>query len=274
MKTKLILAGVTVIACLLALMLPTQAANTFWSPPPLPDPSLTTPGGTRAEAYAISSVPFSTLIDGQKATYSQNGCYGYPNLSVWYSYTPSSPRVLRAELPYGQWANVTVYAGDSTFGFGCLGSGGNFEFMANAGTTYYFQISSYGFYPPYSVKFNLLDMGPPPELHLALNSVGAVNSRTGTATVGGTITCTAPLSVNYGGTLRQRVGKDIVSGQFYFSNLNCNGPTTWQAEVRSPSSAFSGGAAELSVSVQSYALNTNLVDSQTSTVQLRAARPR
>lgn len=94
-----------------------------------------------------------------------------------------------------------------------------------------------------------ITVGPPPappEVHLTVNSTGNFNSRTGSATIRGTITCTGGDEFgknNIGVQLTQTVGRLKITaegeGQFV-----CDGTTQpWAVDVLSSNGKFGGGKA-------------------------------
>jgi len=82
---------------------------------------------------------------------------------------------------------------------------------------------------------------------------GSFDSKTGRATIHGTVTSTRATIVDVHGTLRQKLGRTrIIQGTFGLS-VPCTNSATWTATVESATGAFGGGAAEVS-------LDANAVD--------------
>lgn len=92
----------------------------------------------------------------------------------------------------------------------------------------------------------------PLELAVTADTTGTVDRLNGTATVGGTVTCTSPASVLISGTLSQRVSRTLVNRAGIYAEVACSGTTTWQATVSSYSVPFNPGPAALEVRAVSY----------------------
>jgi predicted DNA-binding protein len=127
---------------------------------------------------------------------------------------------------------------------GIAGCSTDFIFVASAGTTYYISVSS-PYDPGGNLVFSALGLGAPLQVTLRLNTTGG-KTATGTATVGGTVTCNNLAEVDVSGQLRQKVGRRIIVGGFS-THVSCNGVTPWSGLVRSDQGAFGGGKAELLV---------------------------
>jgi PKD repeat protein len=120
-----------------------------------------------ADADVISTLPFTDSGDLNGTTIEpgeQQSCY-YQTQTVWYAFTPSSTRVIKADLFGSQYGSVlTVYQsnGGGIAGLGYMSCifGGSLNFTANAGTTYYFQLGSF-FSGPIAVQLNLQEVPPP-----------------------------------------------------------------------------------------------------------------
>ena len=121
-----------------------------------------------ADADVISTLPFTDSGDLNGTTTEpgeQQFCYYQPQ-TVWYAFTPSSTRVIKADLLGSQYGSVlTVYQSNGG-GIGGLGYmscifGGSLNFTANAGTTYYFQVGSI-FSGPMHVQLSVQEVPPPP----------------------------------------------------------------------------------------------------------------
>ena len=123
-----------------------------------------------ADATQITSLPYSTNADNSIATMEVGEPYpncggGYTPLSVWYSYTPSTTTSLTARVNYNNFPPiVAVYTGSSLNNLtqiGCSQYYYNTTFQAQAGTTYYFQVSGYYDFYQGIIPFSL-DVTPPP----------------------------------------------------------------------------------------------------------------
>jgi hypothetical protein len=117
------------------------------------------------------------------------------------------------------------------------------DFVASAGTIYYVMVSSPAFGG--DIVFSALSLGTPFEVTLNLDATGVFDPRTGSATIGGTVTCTEPASVDVQGQLRQKFGRRTIIRGDFFTSVNCDGETPWSATVRSDQGAFGRGYAEI-----------------------------
>jgi hypothetical protein len=110
----------------------------------------------------------------------------------------------------------------------------------------------------------------PLTLGLGLSPTGSA-SRAGVATVKGTVTCSAPASVNVSGTLTQKANRfSVATGQFSLQ-VACSGTTPWQATVYpSASVPYNAGSAQLSATATAYdaEYQNHVSDSQSATVRL------
>jgi hypothetical protein len=195
-----------------------------------------------ANAIEISALDFTDTRNTRTATAASDepgSCFG--GTSVWYVFTPTETRDIRADTGDSDYfAGIDVYTGspDSLSSFTC--GQPIVEFTANAGTTYFFRVQGGG-----NLVFSVLDLGPPLTLDLSINPAGSRNPQTGTAIVQGTVTCNKPAGVSVQGQLRQKLGrKTIIRGDFSTS-VDCDGETPWSATVRSDQGAFGGGTAEV-----------------------------
>jgi hypothetical protein len=116
------------------------------------------------------------------------------------------------------------------------------DFQANAGTTYYFMVSSPNFGG--DLVFSVLNLGAPFQVTLRLNRSGTFDPRIGNAMIRGTVTCNHPAEVEVSGQLRQKFRRRIIVGTF-FTRVACDGKTPWRAIVRSDQWAFGRGPAEI-----------------------------
>jgi hypothetical protein len=103
-----------------------------------------------ADATAITSLPFGDSVDTSGASAEANepqNCWFIPQ-TLWYSYTPATDQLLTADAAgSGVFANVNVYRSfGSIFNLSFLGcaqsNGGQVDFQAQAGVTYYLQLGS------------------------------------------------------------------------------------------------------------------------------------
>jgi len=136
-------------------------------------PALAAGNDNFADATPINSLPYNTNADTTGATFEvdepANCNVGYPLKTVWFAYTPSADVSLTARVNYSGFPTLlAVYTGNllnSLTQISCAYYYNNATFQAYAGTTYYFQMSSfYDFYEgiiPFS-----LEATPPPQVYI------------------------------------------------------------------------------------------------------------
>ena len=73
-----------------------------------------------------------------------------------------------------------------------------------------------------------LSVTPPPVLHLTVDPIGTINASTGMVTVSGTLSCSLPADVQMYGDVRQRAGRQYISGDI-FSSQSCQDVLSWSA---------------------------------------------
>ena len=123
-----------------------------------------------ADATQITNLTYNVNADTTDATFEGGEPYptcgfGYSLRTVWFAYEPSTTGSLTANASYYNFPPVlAIYTGDSLGNLAqvaCGNYGSQLTFQAQAGTTYYFQLSSlYDFYQgiiPFSLKVT-----PPP----------------------------------------------------------------------------------------------------------------
>ncbi len=214
-------------------------------------------------ATLISALPFTDAINTSEATFDESDpsdCNN--NGSVWYTFTPSVPMWLDANT-FGSSYDTTLAVYSSTSDgltrVGCNddtnGLSSQVIFEASGGTTYYFLIgfccgtgNSGG---GGELTFSVSEASPPPpppppfDYSLTISDSGSVNTRTGVATVRGSVTCNTNGWINLGGELRQNLGRTVtIRGNFY-TNIDCTAgaPVSWSVTVTPQSGKFAGGSA-------------------------------
>ncbi|MDQ3974117.1 MAG: hypothetical protein M3276_07260 [Actinomycetota bacterium] len=81
-------------------------------------------------------------------------------------------------------------------------------------------------------------------VELSIDPVGTVDPRTGDVTITGTITCSPAADfAGVDGEVRQRVGRQFISGFFFTFSEPCVGETPFVGEVQRPSGVFKPGTA-------------------------------
>jgi hypothetical protein len=95
---------------------------------------------------------------------------------------------------------------------------------------------------------------PPLEISMTFAKAGSVDTRTGVATIGGTVTCNRPVKVEvFAGQLTQTVAnRAVVAAPFYVGGIGCTGvgATPWTAVALPTSGRFNAGKAAVSAVVQ------------------------
>ncbi len=211
---------------------------------------------TYAGRATIGSLPFSDSLDTSEATTDAddaewNASCGAPatDASVWYEFTSASDTGVVVDTGGSDYtvgiavvsgapgALVTEACGPNAIGF-----------FAAAGASY--SIVVFDDQEDGGGNGGMLSLAvdvqpPPPIIDVTVDPVARFNSRTGSATVTGTVTCSgsgvefAFIDVQ----LSQRVGRFIVSG-FGSAEVSCDGEThAWSAEVFGQNGLFKGGKA-------------------------------
>jgi hypothetical protein len=125
-----------------------------------------------ASATAIGSLPYSTSVDlyyaGSESDEPYPYCgYGYAPNSVWFSFTPLTNVTVTAQSD-NYYSVLAVYTGpalNSLTQRTCQYQNPQVTLQAEAGTTYYFQLSS--LYPWYGGNYSFsIDVTPPPEVYI------------------------------------------------------------------------------------------------------------
>jgi hypothetical protein len=217
-------------------------------PPPPPNDDFNSP-------TVIPSMPFSTSQNVTNATTASDDpfCVGRTQ-TVWFSFTPTVNMRLEANTFGSNYdTTLSVYTGargalnqlacndDSN---GSLQS--RVQFDAVAGTTYFFMVSSFSFFPVSSANltFNLVPAPPPLSIAPSVTQFGSVDPTTGAATISGFVSCTQPAFVTISGQLKQSHGGTPLSG-FFSVFVPCNGTTPWSANIQTTVALFHGRSAAL-----------------------------
>lgn len=123
-----------------------------------------------ADATSITALPYTANTNNVGATGETgeptNCVNTVPPQSVWFSYTPPTTGALMAVVSYP--TIVAVYTGNSVDALGFVNCGpwyiGQFSFTAQAGVTYYFQLTDY-FGSQENLSFTL-QVAPPPQVSI------------------------------------------------------------------------------------------------------------
>ena len=221
-------------------------------------PALAAPpsNDTYAGRTVVGSVPFTQSVDTTEATTDAddaeiNALCGAPvtDASVWYEFTAQAD------------GGMIVDVSESSFSAGeivATGSPGNWTVVACApgaagwsavaGETYtilVFDDQSDGGGNGGVLNITI-DVAPPaPTIDVTVNPVGQFDSRTGSATISGTVTCTGEVQFAFMDVeLRQTVGRVSTITGISSLDVVCDGTTqSWSVEVFPISGRFAGGKA-------------------------------
>ena len=170
--------------------------------------------------------------------------------SVWYELTATADGFV----------GIDVSASNYSAGvFVATGSPGSFEvvacapgataFEAVAGQTYAILAiddQSDGGGNGGTLKIQVAEVPPPPVIDLTVNKTGQFNSKTGSATISGTVTCSGgPVDFSeIDVSVRQTVGRIFIDGGGFIEGFACDGSKqAWSAEVFGSNGKFKGGKA-------------------------------
>ena len=217
-------------------------------PPPPPNDDFNSP-------TVIPSMPFTVSQDVTNATTALDDpfCVGRTQ-TVWFSFTPTINMRLEANTFGSNYdTTLSVYTGarGALTQLACNDdSNGSVQsrvrFDAVAGTTYFFMVSSFSFFPVSSANltFNLVPAPPPLAIAPSVTQFGSVDPTTGAATISGFVSCTQPAFVTISGQLKQMHGGTPLSG-FFSAFVPCNGTTPWTANIQTTVTLFHGRSAAL-----------------------------
>jgi hypothetical protein len=120
------------------------------------------------------------------------------------------------------------------------------SFFGTAGVTYAilaFDFDGVGNGGTLDIKVDAAPPPTPPEIDLTVNPTGSFDSRTGSATIRGTVTCTGGEGKGIDVQLSQTVGRFKITAQGG-TEFACDGTTRpWELELSSTNGKFAGGKA-------------------------------
>jgi hypothetical protein len=146
-------------------------------------------------------------------------------------------------------------------------------FNAAAGEMYFFMVGAFESDPGGNLVFSV-DIAPTPlTVDLTIDRIGAVNPRTGVATISGTVVCSREAHVGVFVDMQQKIGRSLGSGSS-FESFTCDGETRWSATVSSENILFVGGRAHVSASAFAFDPLTGefVFDDATADIKLRGSR--
>lgn len=210
---------------------------------PVPAQAAPPSNDTFGGSIVIGSMPFTTTTDTSEATTdaddaNANATCGAPatDASVWYSITPPTDGGLLIDVSRSSYtAGVLVVTG-TPGAFQIVACGpGVVGFPAAAGTAYHLLViddqtdnSGNGG----TLVMTVDAAPPPPAIDVTVEPVAAFNSRTGAATVNGTVNCSGVVDFAFLDVeLRQPVGRGEVVG-FGSTDVACDGVDhAWSVDV-------------------------------------------
>jgi hypothetical protein len=234
-----------------------------------------------AGAVAIGSLPFTATVDTTQATtdaddVSANVDCGAPatDASVWYSYTAAEDAAILVDVAKSSYSAGVLVVTGAPGAFQLVACGPQtVGFPVVAGQTYYLMMiddQSDGSGNGGQLALTV-DIAPPtPTITATVDPTGSFNSKTGSATVHGTFTCSG--AADYAEVdieLHQQVGRGEVVGYSYVE-ITCDADThPWSLEVvPTVGTKFAGGkAASLTFTVACGVLDCS-TDYQERVVQL------
>lgn len=203
----------------------------------------------RANATVISTLPFTDAVDTVDATTEPEDpdCFGSGH-TVWYSYTAPSDMTFRAFADtFGSSYDTTLSINTSDGQLECnddtdgLQSTALFEMVG--GVTYDIMVGSFFGGDGGALQFNI-EATPPLDIKVTLDPTGKVDTKTGKATLSGTVHCSYPTWVGIDGYLKEKVNHVILSGDFDGVYVYCRGETTWTSPAfTADNGLFKGGKA-------------------------------
>jgi hypothetical protein len=226
-----------------------------------------------ANPTPITSVPFSDQVDTSEATVTADDhpCRLNPEAgaNVWYTLTLAQTTYIEINTA-GSSYDTTLSASIETAGgrdmFACnddseYGLASKIEFEAQAGQTYLVMAGTYYGSAGGALVVNAFETEPPPPPYDLTNGslTGSVNAKTGTVTLRGTVTCNSDGWFQTWGTLRQRIGRLILSTRYEVYGECIGGVGAWEAAgLQSPGGLFTSGSA--TVSQYTYGCNETSCD--------------
>lgn len=236
------------------------------------------------DSYAVRTViaglPYAETLDTSEATTETadselNTECGAPALdaSVWYEFTAPADMVVQIDVSASDYSAGVFVATGAPGAFGPVEAcgPGTVGFFAVAGTTYAIMVIDDqldGGGNGGTLELSIGEPPPPPAVDVTVDPVARFDSRTGSATLSGTITCDEGAFAFLEAVMRQGVGRFTISG-YGFSEVECDGTAQpWTLEIVGDSGLFKGGTAEVSVYASACTFDCG-GDVEETTVRLR-----
>ena len=200
------------------------------------------------DSFTVDTTQATTDADDDEL----NTICGAPAMdaSVWYELTAAADGFIVVDVLASSYSAGVFVATGSPGSFevqACAPGGAIFE--AVAGTTYAILAiddQTDGGGNGGTLEIQVAEAPPPPEITLTVDRTGRFNSRTGSATISGTVTCTGgPVDFSViDVSVRQAVGRVFIDGFGSIEGFTCDGTTQrWSAEVFGVNGIFKGGKA-------------------------------
>src|SRR5258706_7193998 len=216
------------------------------------------------DAYAsrqvIASLPLNASVDTSEATTAAPdaeaiaACAPVPtDASVWYEYTPTTDgSVLIDTSGSGYAADIVVVSG-SPGSFVFENCGTPLVLSVTAGVSYKIMVFDFdGSGNGGALELTVDNAPPPPTVAVTVDPSGSFNSRTGSATVHGTVTCSGGNEFGKNSIyiqITQVVGRLRIIGEGA-TDFICDGTTrTWSFALFAFNGKFAGGKASVSAYV-------------------------
>ncbi len=246
--------------------------------------------GTATEV--LEPLPYQDTVETTEATGAPTdpGCASEPgdldNPTVWYTYTPGADGPVQAHT-FGSDYDTTLSAyiddgGGGLIQLGCNDDTGGLQSSLvldlGAGVPVFFMVGTFDGIPfgPGEVGNLVFTVGPPApplDVTLSVDPIGRVTPRTGVATITGTVTCSAPATVDMFGELRQRAGRSIIVGSGFEFFENCDGETPFTLVIPGDTGLFAAGRAEILLFAFGFSPSGEDFEVFEGTVRLRGGRP-
>jgi Putative Ig domain len=215
-------------------------------PPPPPNDDFNNP-------TVATAIPFAASENVSNATVAPDDPFCITrNQTVWFAFTPTQNIRLEANT-FGSNYDTTLSVYTGTRGaltqIACNDdSNGTLQsrvrFDAVAGTTYYFEVSSFFPVSGANLVFNLLLAPPPLSISPSVTQFGSIDPATGAATISGSVSCSKPAFVTFSGQLKQTRGGSPISG-FFSVFVPCDGTTPWSVDIQTTATLFHGRSVAL-----------------------------
>jgi len=210
---------------------------------------------TYVDRVVIGSLPFSDSVDTSEATTDADDLEADANCgapatdaSVWYEFVAPADGQFLVDVSASDYAAGVIVVSGSPGGFALERCGpGSLGFLATTGVTYAILVFDFdGIGNGGTLDIKVEAAPPPPVIELAVGPTGSFDSRTGSATIRGTVTCTGGDEFGKNGIdvqLSQTVGRLKITAQAG-TEFACDGTTRpWELELSSTNGKFAGGKA-------------------------------